>query len=61
MTKITKKELLNKLNAIQERALDPTKSSDEEDDHVTADKLLLEYIDSEEISRAFNVIDKWYS
>lgn len=49
-----KKELLKRLK-------EECTSGDEEVDHANADELLLEYIDDEEITKAFNEIDKWYT
>jgi len=34
---------------------------DTEKTHIKADKLLLEFINDSEITKAFNKIDKWYS
>lgn len=34
---------------------------DFQDDHRDADELLLEYIDNEEVTNAFDEIDKWYA
>lgn len=48
------KELKEKLQAINP-------NWDEEDNHVLADKLLLEYIWNQEITDAFNSIKKWYA
>ena len=36
-------------------------SGDTENDHLTADDLLLEYIDDKEITDAYNEVDKWYA
>lgn len=51
---MTKQELLKKLIELH-------KDTREEDNHIEADNLLLEYINNEEITTAFNKIDKWYS
>lgn len=32
-----------------------------EDDHVAADRLLLRYINSPEVTQAFEAIERWYS
>lgn len=32
-----------------------------DEDHIEADKLLLKYINDEEIEKAFDDIEKWYS
>lgn len=49
-----KEELINKLNELSE-------SGDTEMAHLRADKALLEYIDDEEISEAYNSWGKWYA
>lgn len=51
--KIDKKKLL--------RLLEDCNTGDAERDHIKADELLLLYIDDDEISRAFESIDKWYA
>lgn len=38
-----------------------TDSEDKEDDHIKSDEALLEYINDEKITEAFNSVDKWYS
>ena len=50
--KINKEELIKRLKI---------DSGDEEVDHGNADDLLLEYIDDNEITEAFNSVDKWYA
>ena len=47
-----------KLKEIQKRQL--TRERDPETDHEEADKVLLEYINSQEIKDAYLSIDKWY-
>ena len=51
---MTKEELIKKL-------FDLTCYYDLEKAHIKADILLLEYINDEEITKAFNDIDKWYA
>lgn len=51
---MTKEELIKKL-------FDLTFYYDLEKAHIEADILLLEYINDEEITKAFNDIDKWYA
>lgn len=48
-------KLIEELNKIAKNAYD------EESDHSQADKLLLEFINNEEVTKAFNSIDKWYA
>jgi hypothetical protein len=55
MKKITKKELIEKLQEIL------TSGGDQEIDHATADELLLQYIGDKKVSQIFNDIDKWYA
>ena len=50
---MTKTELIEKLNKCNEL--------DTETAHSQADDLLLEYIGDNEISHAYNQIDKWYA
>ncbi len=49
-----KQELLEALAKCQ-------KNLDAEERHIVADELLLDYIDDEEIARAFCAINKWYA
>jgi hypothetical protein len=51
---MTKEELIKKLSVINE-------TMDKEIGHGLADDLLLEYINDEEISKAFNDVEKWYA
>lgn len=50
---MTKEELILKLKNCN--------SGDEEIDHSNADRILLEYINDEEVTKAFHDIDKWYA
>lgn len=56
MAKMTRDELLNKLEEIAARHGD-----DPENDHWDADVALLEFIDDVEITAAYNGIHKWYA
>ena len=49
---MTKYELLDKLTHLND---------DPEENHVNADEALLSFINDEEISEAFNKLEKWYS
>jgi hypothetical protein len=51
---MTKAELLEKLKSWHGE-------TDHEGAHIAADEILLEYINDEEIAKAFNDIEKWYS
>lgn len=51
-------ELIERLLKIKDKQEDDMDCSD---DHMEADHLLLEYIDNEEVSEAFESIEKWYS
>lgn len=51
---MTRERLLQLLNQL-------SLSKTPEEDHLTADQLLLEYINDNEISEAFDNIRKWYS
>jgi hypothetical protein len=50
---MTKEELINLLNALL--------GDDPEGEHRKADELLLDYIGDEDIRKAFDEIEKWYS
>lgn len=50
-----KKELVEKLRSLQHTY------GDQEDSHLKADALLLEYIDDEHVKDAYDAIHKWYS
>ena len=52
---MTKPELIEKLRKIQEDTWDKEKN------HGEADDLLLAYIGDEDITDAFNDIEKWYA
>ena len=49
---VRKEEIIKKLQELR---------GDEEEQHIKADQLLLEYINDVDISRAFEEIKKWYS
>lgn len=53
---MTKEELLQKLLDIAKEG-----RCDEENDHVDADKLLLQFINDESVTAAFDSIKKWYA
>lgn len=53
--KLTKDELIDRLKEIGSRQGDP------ESDHSNADSLLLDYINSQEVTDAFEAIEKWYA
>lgn len=56
--KVSKREaLFNALTGLER----PKWTGDPEADHVKADRLLLEYIGDEEITAAFEKIEKWYA
>lgn len=57
--KMTKQELIDNLKALHTK--DDDKYVDNEDTHIRADELLLEFINDKEVSEAFNNIDKWYA
>jgi hypothetical protein len=52
--KLTIEELIKQLKALQG-------GFDKEASHMQADQLLLEFIDNEDVSKAFENIDKWYA
>ena len=52
---MTKEELITKLKTIKDN------NSDIEIGHQKADWLLLEYINDEDITFAFNDLEKWYA
>ena len=51
---MTKEELIKELKQ-------QLNNGDQEDAHMAADNLLLQYINDKEIEDAYNMIDKWYS
>lgn len=53
-----KRELVQKLNILK---ISTDNNGDEEENHQEADKLLLKFINEEEITKAFNDIRKWYA
>jgi len=53
---MTKEEVIQKLNEIAK-----TFPDEKEINHTFADKLLLEFINDEEITAAYNQIEKWYA
>lgn len=59
---ITKEELIKGLEEIRNKEEDPKKPGYYQvDAHIDADDLLLSYINDEEVTEAFEAIDKWYS
>ena len=52
---MTRDELLNELLRIA-----AIEDGDEVSNHIEADRLLLQFINDEEVTKAFNTIDKWY-
>jgi len=52
---MTIEELIQSLKNIK------ANGGDEERDHSKADRLLLDYINNQEVSDAFDAIDKWYA
>ena len=60
-----KETLLKKLREIRARqdndALRENRYEDEEVDHFQADNFLIDFVDDEEIAKAFNDIKKWYA
>jgi hypothetical protein len=64
--KLNKPELLGKLNELIQKCEQYATEfrpgeGDPSDWHEEADNLLLEYIDDQDITEAFNAIEKWYS
>ncbi len=61
---MTKEELIERLKAIVKRQKcldDDGYYADCEYDHLEADKLLLKYINDEEVTHQFENIERWYS
>ena len=56
---MTKEELIKGLKEIKNKQA--YESCDWETHHILADELLLKFINNDEVSEAFNSIDKWYS
>lgn len=56
---MTKDELLTKLQDLRFKGI--ALAYDPEDSHAAADKLLLDYINDEQIADAYNNIEKWYA
>jgi hypothetical protein len=54
-------KLIHDLKALKQRQDDDNDPMYEEDAHRAADKLLLAYINDDEVSAAFHKIGKWYS
>jgi len=52
---MTKKQLVQRLTDIYNGTLDP------EEAHIQADQALLQYINDENVTKAFETIDKWYA
>lgn len=64
MENMTKEELLKTLKEICNKINEAEESSgyyDLESSHLEADNLLLEYINDEAVTEAYNDIDKWYA
>lgn len=55
---MTKQELIKALKNIKK---EQNKFADEECDHIKADELLLQYINDENVTKAFESINKWYA
>lgn len=51
---MTEKELIDKLNELNDKY-------DTETAHAEADRLLLNYINNDNITKAFDKVNKWYS
>lgn len=58
--KLKKSELIEKLKEIYTKQ-NSGSHSDKESDHGDADDLLLQYIHDEDVTNAFEIIDKWYA
>lgn len=56
-----REDLIKRLVALKERQNASEICGDFDKDHISADNLLLEYIDDEEITKAFLNIERWYS
>ena len=52
-------KLINELEKLANESV--TSGADIEDLHMQADSLLLEYINNNDVTTAFNKIDKWYA
>lgn len=57
---MTKEELIKKLNAIEGKK-ETERFYDNEDGHMEADALLIEYIADQDITDAFKAVEKWYA
>ena len=53
---LTKEELIKRLENCPSKV-----GGDEENAHVEADELLLDYINDEDIRKSFENIEKWYA
>lgn len=58
---MTKDELLKALKEINDRQYFDLGFTDCDEDHQEADKLLLEFINDEEVTKIFLDIEKWYA
>lgn len=54
-------EKLKKIYENQKNLFETEKVFNADDDHVLADRLLLEYINDEDITEIFDSIEKWYA
>lgn len=54
-----KEELIARLKVLAQKTEDGLEEQDI--DHPEADRLLLEFIGDEEVTRLFNTIEKWYA
>ncbi len=57
---MTLAELITELQQLAERTA-ANANTDPEDDHREADKLLLAFINDEQVTQAFSDIEKWYA
>ena len=57
---MTRKELIKELEKLVHPRVWP-RNYYPEHDHLAADKLLLKYIDDQEISKTFLAIERWYA
>lgn len=60
-TKITKAELIKKLKGLLTDYSRADHFKNEEDIHMEADALLLEFIDDAEVTKSFDSLPKWYA
>ncbi len=57
---MTKEELVKRLEGVEAEPFEDGSIRDAENWHGDADSLLLEYINDETVTEAFNDITKWY-